>query len=336
MIKKIVLSILFLAASVFACYLLQSKKKGKARDASSRYELVKDWPQLPKEIILGNPTGIDTDTSDNIVVFHRAGREWPFLGGMPKAKIAANTILVIGRNDGILLRSWGKDLFIMPHGLTVDRHNNFWLTDVGLHQVFKFSHDGTLLLTLGVAREPGNDTSHFNKPTDVAVAVDGSIYVSDGYGNNRVVLFSPEGKYISEWGRKGSGEGEFDIPHGIEIDERGNVWVADRENDRLQVFDSTGRFLFQRGDNSFANMCAVSCRGGISYAVDDHSFLKLRHRGSDILIFDTAATVLSRFGRSGSYNGPRTWYHDLCADADGNIYTGDILGNRLQKFRKTN
>jgi peptidylamidoglycolate lyase len=231
MIKKIVFSILFLAASLFACYLLQPQKKGKGRDGVARYELVKDWPQLPKEIILGNPTGIDTDTNDNIVVFHRAGREWPLFGSMPRAKIAENTILVINRNDGQLLGSWGKDIFIMPHGLTVDSHNNFWLTDVGLHQVFKFRHDGTLLLALGVAREPGNDSTHFNKPTDVAVGADGSFYVSDGYGNNRVVHFSPEGKYLSEWGRKGSMEGEFNLPHGIEIDEKGNVWVADREND---------------------------------------------------------------------------------------------------------
>ncbi|MCE3282198.1 MAG: hypothetical protein K0Q66_935, partial [Chitinophagaceae bacterium] len=298
MIKKILLALLFIAASLFTWYLLQPNKKGGGVDKTTRYELVKDWPRLSKELVLGNPTGIDTDTSDNIIIFHRAGREWPMTGAMPGTTISNNTILVVNRNNGSLLRSWGKDLFIMPHGLTVDKENNIWVTDVALHQVFKFSYEGVLLLKLGVAGEPGNDALHFDMPTDVAIAADSSFYVSDGYGNSRIVHFSPEGKYLSKWGSKGNKEGQFDIPHGIEIDDKGNIWVADRENSRLQVFDSSGKFLYQRGDKSFGNICAVSCRNNTTYAVDYHSFLKLRHYGSDLLIFDTAGTVRSRFGRS--------------------------------------
>ena len=165
---------------------------------SAKYELVKDWPQLPDGFLLGNPTGIGIDSSQNIFVFQRAGRKWtePF----PDSVIAAKTILMLDRQTGKILNSWGDHLFIMPHGLTVDRENNIWVTDVALQQVFKFSHDGKLLMKLGEALIAGHDSAHFNRPTDVAVAKDGSFYVSDGYVNSRVVKFSANGKYLFSWG----------------------------------------------------------------------------------------------------------------------------------------
>ncbi len=107
---------------------------------------------------------------------------------MPGTFIKEKTILQVDRGSGQLLNSWGADLFIMPHGLTVDNNNNVWVTDVGLHQVFKFTHEGKLLLKLGEANVPGNDKTHFNRPTDVAVAADGSFYVSDGYRNGTMIL----------------------------------------------------------------------------------------------------------------------------------------------------
>ena len=120
---------------------------------------------------------------------------------------------------------------------------------VGLHQIFKFSHEGNLLLKLGVAKTPGNDSLHFDLPTDVAVADDGSFYVSDGYGNSRVVKFSKEGKYLFEWGKKGDKPGEFNTPHMIDLDTYGNVYVADRENNRIQKFDAHGIFLKEWRNN---------------------------------------------------------------------------------------
>jgi peptidylamidoglycolate lyase len=243
MMKKIFLSILVIAALLLTAYLLQPIKKGKGLDKVTRYELVKTWPQFPSGFKLGNPSGIGIDTNQHIVVFHRADREWPVVGEMPKERIKSKTILVIDKDNGKLLKSWGEDLFIMPHGLTVDHENNIWLTDVGLHQVFKFSHDGKLLLAVGEAGVEGDDSSHFNQPTDVAVASDGSFYVSDGYGNSRILKFAANGKYLFQWGKKGNKEGEFDIPHGLSLDSTGNVWVADRENKRIQQFDATGRFM---------------------------------------------------------------------------------------------
>lgn len=336
MVKKSLCFVTGLAVLVIAAYFLQPIKKGQGSNATIKYELAKDWPNLPKDLKLGNPTGISIDTAQNIVVFQRADRVWPFFGSMPDTPIKSKTVLIIDKNTGKLIGSWGDNLFIMPHGLTVDGENNVWVTDVGLHQIFKFSHDGTLLLKLGEAKIAGSDSLHFNKPTDVAIANDGSFYVSDGYGNSRVVKFSATGKYLAEWGKKGDKEGEFNLPHAISLDSKGNVYVADRENNRIQVFDPNGRFVRQFTDNTFGAICAVAFNetGAKLFAVDDFTFLKIKHRGSDVFVFDTTRNVQTRFGRSGSYQGHLSWYHDLAVDKDENIYTGDILGNTIQKFKK--
>jgi peptidylamidoglycolate lyase len=191
-------------------------------------------------------------------------------------------------------------------------------------------------LKLGEAKVAGHDSLHFNRPTDIAISKDGSFYVSDGYGNSRIVKFSATGKYLFEWGKKGTKESEFDIPHGIILDEAENVYVADRENNRIQEFDPNGKFKKQFANKSFGPICAVTF-GKTQlklFAADDFSFLKLKHRGSDVLVFDTAGNVQTRFGRSGSYQGNIAWYHDLTVDKDENIYVCDILRNTIQKFRK--
>jgi peptidylamidoglycolate lyase len=336
MTKKLIYFILIVAGILIVSYFLQPLKMGKVIDTTINYELVKNWPDLPKDFKLGNPTGIDIDTNQNIVVFHRTDREWPLSGPMPGKPIQGKTILIIDKDNGKLIGSWGGNLFIMPHGLKVDNENNIWVTDVGLNQVFKFSHEGILLMKLGVAKVSGNDSLHFDEPTDIAITKDGSFYVSDGYGNSRVIKFSATGKYLFEWGRKGDKEGEFNIPHGISLDYKGNVYVADRENNRIQVFDPNGKFIKQYTDKTFGAICAVAFNKTQSklFAVDDLTFLNLKHRGSDVIVFDTSGNVQTRFGRSGSYDGSVSWYHDLTIDKDENIYIGDILGNTIQKFTR--
>lgn len=318
-------------------YIFQDKKIGKGSDTITKYELVKDWLKLPGNFVLGNPTGIGIDTNQNIFIFHRSNREWPLSGSMPDTYISDKTILMIDEESGKILNSWGNNLFIMPHGLTVDKDNNVWVTDVGLHQVFKFNHAGKLLMKVGEAKVPGNDGTHFNRPTDVAVANDGAFYVSDGYGNSRIIKFSSNGKYLFEWGNKGDKEGEFNVPHGIGLDPNENVYVADRENSRIQVFDPTGKFLKQFSNKNFGNICSVAFekRDKKLFAIDDLTFLKIKHRGSDIFTIDTAGIVQTRFGRSGSYDGQVCWYHDIAVDNQQNIYVCDILNNKIQKFKKT-
>lgn len=336
-IRWVIYGFLIFAGTVFGVYIFQDKKTGRGADSKVKYEIVTNWPKLPINFRLGNPTGIGIGHNHKIYVFHRASRKWPFIGAMPKTYIKEKTILEIDNESGKILNSWGDNIFIMPHGLTVDSENNIWVTDVGLNQVFKFNQAGKLLIKLGEAGVKGSDSRHFNKPTDVAVCKDGSFYVSDGYGNSRVVKFSSKGEYLFEWGKKGNKNGEFNIPHGICIDSDDNVYVADRENRRVQKFDKNGKFLRAFADKSFANICSVTSDSGSGriYAIDDLTFLKIKHRGSDVIAIDTAGLVQTRFGRSGSYNGSTCWYHDIAIDSEQNIYVTDILRNRIQKFRVT-
>jgi DNA-binding beta-propeller fold protein YncE len=145
----------------------------------SRYSVVHGWPLLPIGRVMGRASGVEVDSHNHVFVFHSAKREWsePF----PQEPVEAPTVVVFDGETGKLIAEWGENLFVMPHGLSIDTADNVWLTDVGRHQVLKFSHDGELLLTLGEERVPGKDQSHFNLPTDVAVVDDGGFYVSDGY-----------------------------------------------------------------------------------------------------------------------------------------------------------
>ena len=306
--------------------------KKEAKNAVS-YELVADWPKLPKDLVLGNPTGLGIDSENNILVFHRASRAWQ--EPMPEDKIRENTILTLNKQTGEVLKSWGADVFIMPHGLEIDKENNVWVTDVALHQIFKFSADGRLLLTLGEANVPGDDASHFNLPTDIAVSDDGSFYISDGYGNSRVVKFSKDGKYLFEWGKFGNKQGQFNIPHGIDLDNEGNVYVADRENNRIQKFDAEGNFITVWQNKITEQLYSVTIDKqhnhlfGIDYMTVNDTIVK----GSDIFRFDLNTNLQIQFGRTGFYDGPISRYHDIQIDDEGSIYVGDILGNKVQKFR---
>ncbi len=324
----------FLLTLVFlGCKDSEKNKPEQKTKKSDSYVLVREWPNLPSDFILGNPTGLGINSDSNIVVFHRASRVWQ--EPMPEDKIQENTVTVIDKLTGKVLNSWGANLFIMPHGLEIDKDNNIWVTDVALHQIFKFSSDGTLLLTLGEAQVAGNDEEHFNLPTDVAVSADGSFYVSDGYGNSRVIKFSKDGTYLFEWGKFGNKQGEFNIPHGIDLDKNGFVYVADRENNRIQKFDSKGNFITLWQNQSTDQLYSVTIDNqknhlfGIDYWIDNDTIVK----GSDIFRFDLDVNLQMQFGRTGFYDGPISRYHDIQIDDEGSIYVGDILGNKIQKFR---
>ena len=294
------------------------------------------WPQMLAGYAFGQPTGINIDSKQHVFVFHRAGRKWttPF----PESFIDRNTILELDAERGTIINECGANLFIMPHGLTVDKNDNIWITDVGLHQVFKFSHDGQLLMKLGIATEEGTDSLHFNLPTDVAVADDGSFYVSDGYGNSRVVKFSASGNYLLEWGTKGSDEAEFDIPHGITLDKHENVYVADRQNNRIQVFDKYGKFIrVLKNKNSVPQLPSVAIDSAQHiYAIDFDYIVTtdIGNKGSKVFKYDSTGTVSFQFGSTGKNKRTESWFHDLAVDKQGNIYVGDIRAAKLLKFKK--
>lgn len=323
--------------SLFLVYLCACNSFAGNEKASSlhQYHLVNDWPNLPENFMLGDVTGVDVDTSGNIFIFHRATREWHSI--MPKDFIIDKTIIEIDKNTGAIINSWGDSSFIMPHGLTVDYDNNIWVTDLGLQQVFKFSHDGKLLMKLGEARVSGDDSLHFDRPTSVAVEKDGSFYIADGYGNSRVMKFSAAGKFLFQWGKKGSANGEFQVPHDIALDNNENVYVADRENKRIQIFDSTGRFLKSLTDKAFGRMYSVAVDTiNNTILATDYTSTITETKGSDIIVFDSSGTLLNRFGKSGEYNGPVCRYHNIALDKKGDIFVGDILENRVQEFKSHN
>jgi peptidylamidoglycolate lyase len=299
--------------------------------AVEQYEVVHGWPELPPGEILGQATGVDVDSQGNVWVFHRAGREWtePF----PMEPIGLPTVWVFDGRTGRLLKSWGANTFVMPHGLTIDRDDNLWLTDVGRHQVFKFTPDGRQLLVLGEARVPGDDAQHFNMPTDVAIAGDGSFFVSDGYGNSRVLHFAADGQLIKTWGTKGAGPGEFDLPHGIAIDDRGRVLVADRSNARVQVFEQSGRFLAQwRSAELGRPYAAASDQKNRVFIADGGDQPDVPPDRAGVVVVDADGHLITRFGRFGNYDGQFRLAHDIAVAQDGAVYVVDAWGQRVQKF----
>ena len=318
--------IIFLFVSLFFCCNESSKN-------ISEYELIENWAKIPDDYIFGNPTGVALKSNQNLVVFHRGSRSWQV--PMPKEKIIEDTFIEIDKATGKIIKSWGSNLFIMPHGLEIDKEDNIWITDVGLHQVIKYDSNGNELMALGKEYTPGKDSLHFNLPTDVAVSENGSFYVSDGYGNSRIIKFYSEGEYLFEWGVFGENKNEFNIPHGLDLDKNGNVYVADRENNKIQKFDSLGNFIAEWKNEVIGQLYSVNINHyenylfGIDYVVSEN----LNPLGSDIIKFDLDLNLKTKFGRSGNYKGPKARYHDIQVDNKGNIYVGDILNNTIQKFK---
>lgn len=282
-----------------------------------RYERVGSWPEFRGKTSLGQVSGVAADSHGHIFVFHRNGQSWG--SGKGWKPITAPTVLCLDPVSGEILKAWGTGQFVMPHGLRIDEHDNIWITDVGLHQVFQFSHDGRPLLTLGEAQHPGNDTAHFNKPTDVAFGPDGSIYVSDGYGNSRVARFTRLGKFVSAWGKAGTSRGQFNLPHSIAVDDQGLVYVADRENHRIQIFKADGTFVALWPREKVGYPFAVTIRGGAVYVLD-------RGEGEigigRVIQFDLRGNELASWGEPGSSTDPIACGHALAIGQDASVYVG--------------
>jgi peptidylamidoglycolate lyase len=305
----------------------------RAQTASTTYEVVHGWPILPEGHRLGQAVGVGVDSRGRVFVFHRAGRQWtdPF----PIDCIAAPTVVVFDGASGDPLAQWGAGSFVMPHGLTVDGDDNVWVTDVALHQVFKLTGTGQRLLTLGVARTPGDDATHFALPTDVAVLPDGGVYVSDGYGNARVARFDASGRFLGQFGSKGAAPGQFDLPHGIAVDGDGRVYVADRGNARIQVFDADGRFLADWKSEELGRPYGIAIGAdGKAYVVDGGDQPDAPPDRSRALRLDLEGVIEATFGRFGRYDGQFDGAHAIAVGADGAVFVVDAFGMRVQKFTR--
>jgi peptidylamidoglycolate lyase len=295
------------------------------------YSVVHGWPVLPDGMVLGQVSGVAVDSHNQVFIFHRAEGSWAADKTKP---IASATILSLDGVTGKLISSWGENRFLEPHGLRVDRDDNIWVTDRALQQVFKFSHDGKLLLTIGTERTAGADATHFDKPTDIAFAADGNVYISDGYGNSRIAKFSPDGKFLFDWGKKGQGPGEFDLPHSVVVDAQGRVYVADRNNLRIQVFDAHGKFIAQWKSDELGRPWSLTIGpDNLLYVVDGGDLKPDPPGRGQLLKLDLTGKILAKWSRFGNYDGQILWGHDLAVGKDGAVYVGDVFhGMRVQKF----
>jgi DNA-binding beta-propeller fold protein YncE len=295
------------------------------------YEVDPGWPQRPDSVAAwGAVSGVAVDKHDNVWMFNR--------GPDPMQVYTA---------DGKFVRTWGRGTIGSAHHIKIDDDGNIWISDIGHHLVQKYSPAGEALLTIGTADQPGEDETHLNKPTDMALASNGDIYVSDGYGNNRVVQFDKQGKFIRSWGKLGTGQGEFNLPHAIAIDKQDRVYVADRSNVRIQVFDRTGKYLDQWtdlvtpwgfcltkddqlwvcGSSPMPWWTASQYTFPLGCPPKDQVFMRFATDGRLQQLW-TVPKGMDNFERPGELN----WLHCVAFDSRGNLYCGDIIGKRIQKF----
>jgi peptidylamidoglycolate lyase len=292
-------------------------------DSLVSYRLVANWPSIPADFRLGEVAGVALDSHGHVFVFQRAGRGWD-TGTV--APISEATVLQFDGTSGQLLAKWGAGRFRLPHGLSVDANNNIWLTDAALHQVFKFSHDGELRLTLGEAGIPRWDVGHFNRPTDVAVRADGGFYVTDGYEAQRIVQFDAQGRYVREWGRSGFGATDFRLPHGIALKDN-TLLIADRENGRLAIYDTAGVFqeIVAPLTGTLVYAVATEPGGGTLIALQSGAM-------GGIIRVNSLGQITHGLGAVPFGSGERLAAHDLAAGADGSIYVAETRAGGLRKY----
>lgn len=300
---------------------------------SIAYEVDPTWPQKPENVEWGQMPGVAVDADDNVWIYTRA-----------------NPPVQVYSPEGKLIRSWGAGVVGKAHHIKIDREGHIWLSDIGLHVVRKFTPEGRLLLTLGTPGEKGSDATHLYLPTDVAFAANGDLFVSDGYGNNRVVHFDKNGKFIKQWGKLGAGRLEFSLPHAIAIDSKDRLYVADRNNARVQVYSQSGELL-----DSWLNIIVpwgfwvgprdeiwVAGSSPMTWAMDAKyptAPLGCPPKDQVFMRFDTDGKLLQLWTIPKAEDGqekPGTlnWLHAIALDSKGNIYAGDIIGKRVQKFAR--
>ena len=301
-------------------------------DLAPQYQVVAGWPAKPANIEWGGMPSIAVDGADNVWIFTRK-----------------NPMVQIYASDGRYLGGWREENpQAVPHALKFDREGNVWLVDAGLHVVRKYSQDGRLLQVIGTLGVLGEDATHFNSPTDIAFAPNGDIFVSDGYGNNRITRFDATGRFIKAWGKLGVAPGLFSIPHALAFDSKGRLYVADRNNVRIQIFDVDGQLLdvwsniivpwgFWISPQDEIWVCGstpMPWRTDPRYPLaplgcppQDQLFAKFDPAGRMLQL-----TMIPKGVDGQEKPGELNWFHTMAIDSKGDIYAGDIIGKRAQKF----
>ncbi|MEW6671329.1 MAG: peptidyl-alpha-hydroxyglycine alpha-amidating lyase family protein [Thermodesulfobacteriota bacterium] len=281
------------------------------------YERVDGWAKLPKGESFIDIGGISIDTEDRLYIFNRSKHP-----------------MMVFDADGNFLASWGEEHFTRAHGSCIGPDGSIYCTDDKNHTVTKFSSDGKVLMVLGTRDKP-SDTGYrdvreiferiasiskggppFNRPTGVALSSTGAIYVADGYANARVHKFSPEGKLLFSWGEPGPGPGQFRLPHSIFIDRRDRIWVPDRENHRIQIFDDKGNFLTQWTDLIRPT----------DVFIDEEDTVYVSELCKRISIFTIDGRLLARWGNESHEPSDPLFYspHAVAVDSRGDLYIGEV------------
>jgi DNA-binding beta-propeller fold protein YncE len=312
------------------------------------YRSIESWGQLPEGRVWGSTSAVAIDPDGTSVwVGERCGETRPPNQITPGLSFACaesklDPILKFSA-DGKLLKSFGAGLILFPHGMHVDRDGNVWVTD-GLgfkgkgHQVFKFSPDGKVLLSLGKAGTPGSGPDEFNAPSAVVTAPNGDIFVADGHGGNtnaRIMKFDKDGKFIKTWGQKGSGPGDLDIPHAIAMDSQGRLFVGDRQNNRIEIFDQDGKFLDQWAQFSRPSGIYIDAKDNIYVADSESESVSKNHDGWKRGIRVGSAkdgSVTAFIPDPVEKSNATSAAEGVAADAAGNIYGAEVGPKRMMKY----
>jgi DNA-binding beta-propeller fold protein YncE len=295
--------------AVLLCALAVCAQSEKLPDLG--YKPVPDFLSLPPGVNFGEASGVALNSKGHLFVFNRG----------PKALMEFD-------RAGKFVRTIGEGMFSNTHGLRIDAQDNLWTTDIGWHVVLKFSPEGRILLVLGRKDRAGTvdqptGLTLFDRPTDVAFGANGDIYVSDGYGNSRVVKFDRNANFLKTWGKKGKGEGEFDTPHTVAVDAKGLVYVGDRENRRVQVFDAEGQFVKQ--------WTHVGSPWWLCFTPKQTIFLTDGYNNR-LLKLDADGKILGSTSGPGKAVGQVLFPHGLAVGPAEELYVSEILNWRVQKF----
>ena len=272
------------------------------------YEIEQGWAKLPDGWDMKVVAGIGVDSQDRVYAFNR--------GDHP---------LIVFDSAGNVITSWGEGTLNFAHAVYVDASDNLWLTDRYGQVVWKFDTDGNLLQTLGTVGEPAAGGGPFHDPTQLAFAPNGDMYVSDGYVNSRTHRFSAAGEHLHSWGEFGEAPGQFNLPHGVWVDPLERVWVADRENSRIQFFNLDGLFLYEWTGYSRPS----------DFYMDSDDVMYVAEIDAGVAVVDMDGKILSRFGEAGDGPGQFVSPHGIWGDSRGNLYLCEVgRENSIQKLRR--